>query len=48
MNLLDVASLTTMNADDASEGGSQASECDLPLSEDNIGSTEPGPEVCKQ
>ena len=48
MNLLDVPSPTTMNADDASEGGSQASEDDLPLSEDNMGSAEPGLEVCKQ
>ena len=47
MNLLDVPSPTTMNADYASEGGSQASEDDLPLSDDNMGSAEPGPEVCK-
>ena len=49
MNLLDVPSPTTMNADDASEGGGQASEDDLPLSEDNnMGSAEPGPEPWKQ
>lgn len=36
-----------MNADDTSEGGSQASEDDLPLSEDKKGSAESGPEVYK-
>ena len=47
MNILDVPSPTKMNADYASEGGSQVSKDDLPLSDDNMGSAEPDSEVCK-